>query len=436
MHVLLVPVGSAGDVHPFMGLGAALATRGHAVSVIVNDSFEPLVRRMGFNFVRCGTAEEFDSIARNPDIWHPRKGVEIIARKIVETTPELYRLICDHLQNRESVVVAGALAFGARVAHETHGVPLVTIQLQPVCFRSEFESPVLLPWLKGINSWPRPIKRALFRLANLAIDRVVGPGTNQFRCSLGLPPASKFYDVWWNSPDLVIGFFPEWFASPQPDWPDQLVCTGFPGYDESSVREVPEAVENFLRTGPPPVVFTPGSAMRHGRRFFQESVMACKLIGYRGVLLTPYAEQIPPTLPASVLHSDYVPLSRLLPHCRALVHHGGIGTLAQGFGAGVPQIVTPMAFDQFDNAERLSRLNVGRSFRPNAYEATAVAKALVDLTTNPRVSAACNRVAALVRNDRPLNVACDEIEQLWNRQQRPGGSQKPYSEDYDLENEA
>jgi hypothetical protein len=57
-------------------------------------------------------------------------------------------------------------------------------------------------------------------------------------------------------------------------------------------------------------------------------------------------------------------------------------------------------------------------------------------TTNPRVSAACNRVAALVRNDRPLDVACDEIEQLWNRQQRPSGSQEPSSEDYNLENEA
>lgn len=96
--------------------------------------------------------------------------------------------------------------------------------------------------------------------------------------------------------------------------------------------------------------------------------------------------------------------------------------MAQGFGAGVPQIVTPMAFDQFDNAERLSRLNVGRSFRPNAYKAAAVARALVELTTNPRVAAACNRAAALVRSDRPLDVACDEIEQLWNRQQRPSGS--------------
>jgi UDP:flavonoid glycosyltransferase YjiC (YdhE family) len=412
-----------------MGLGAALATRGHVVSVIVNDYFEPLVRRMGFNFVRCGTAKEFDTVTRNPDIWHPRKGVEIIARKIVETTPELYRLICDHIQGRESVVVAGALAFGARVARETHEVPLVTVQLQPVCFRSEFESPVLHPWLEGINSWPRLLKRALFGLANLAIDRVVGPGTNRFRRSLGLPPASKFYDVWWNSPDLIIGFFPEWFASPQLDWPEQLVCTGFPCYDESTVREVPEAVESFLHTGPPPVVFTPGSAMRHGRRFFQESVMACELLGYRGVLLTPYAEQIPPTLPATVLHADYVPLGRLLPRCRALVHHGGIGTLAQGLSAGVPQLVTPMAFDQFDNAERLYRLNVGRSFRPNTYEASAVAGALADLTTNPRVAAACNRVAALVRNDSPLGVACDEIEQLWNRQQRPSGSREPNSED-------
>ena len=412
MHVLLIPVGSAGDIHPFMGLGAALATRGHSVTVVVNSYFEPLVRQMGFEFVRSGTAEEFETITSNPDIWNPRKGIEIIARKIVDATPELYRLVCAHAHAHESVVVAGALAFGARVAHEAHGFPLATVQLQPVSFRSEFESPVLHPWRTGSNTWPRPMKRALFGLVNLAIDRVVGPSMNRFRRSLGLESTSKFYDVWWNSPELIIGFFPEWFARPQPDWPAQLVCAGFPRYDESALRDVPEAVETFLSTGPPPVVFTPGSAMRHGSRFFEASVMACNRLGYRGILLTPFTEQVPTSLPTSVIHADYVPLSRLLPHCSALVHHGGIGTLAQGLAAGVPQLVKPMAYDQPDNAERLRQLGVARSLRPSAYRAPAIAAALAHLTTSPNVAAACRRVAAQAHADRPLDVACAAIEEL------------------------
>jgi UDP:flavonoid glycosyltransferase YjiC (YdhE family) len=412
MHLILVPIGSAGDVHPLIGLGAALAARGHTVTAVVNEQFEPLARQMGFDTLRFGTTAEFESLSRDPDIWHPRRGIGLIARMVVDRTPELYQIVRDCARSRDTVVVAGALAFGARIAQETDGIPLVTVQLQPVCFRSEFESPTLLPWLGEINDWPRPLKRLLFRLANVAMDRIVGPSLNLFRGSLGLPPASQFYDVWWNSPDAIVGFFPEWFARPQPDWPRQLVCAGFPRYDESAVREMPAAVEDFLAAGPPPVVFTPGSAMHHGAAFFDASVAACERLGYRGLLLTPFTAQVPARLPAQVLHADYVPLGRLLPRCRALAHHGGVGTLSQGLAAGVPQLVMPMAYDQPDNAARLRRLGVGRSLRPAAYRGPAVAEALVELTTDAQVAAACARAADLIRDDRPLDVACDVVERL------------------------
>jgi UDP:flavonoid glycosyltransferase YjiC (YdhE family) len=412
MHVLLVPIGSAGDVHPLIGLGAALPARGHAVTAVVSEQFEPLARQIGFETVRFGTTAEFESLSGDPDIWNPRKGVELIARMVVDRTPELCRIVRDRARARETVIVAGALAFGARIAQEIDGVPLVTVQLQPVCFRSEFESPILLPWLGDLADWPRPLKRLLFRLANVAMDRIVGPSLNRFRGSLGLAPASQFYDVWWNSPEAIVGFFPEWFARPQPDWPRQLVCAGFPRSDESAVREMPAAVEDFLTAGPPPVVFTPGSAMRHGASFFDASVSACERLGYRGLLLTPFTAQVPARLPAQVLHADYVPLGQLLPRCRALAHHGGIGTLAQGLAAGVPQLVMPMAYDQPDNAARLRRLGVGRSLRPAGYRGPAVAEALAELTTDAQVAAACARAAELIRAERPLDVACDVVERL------------------------
>src|SRR6202012_1799180 len=55
----------------------------------------------------------------------------------------------------------------------------------------------------------------------------------------------------------------------------------------------------------------------------------------------------------------YVPLRALLPRCAALVHHGGIGTTAEALRAGVPQVIVPLAFDQFDNAARVRALGAG-----------------------------------------------------------------------------
>ena len=41
MKVLVVPMGSHGDVHPFLGLGEALRERGHHVTFLLIEHFGP-----------------------------------------------------------------------------------------------------------------------------------------------------------------------------------------------------------------------------------------------------------------------------------------------------------------------------------------------------------------------------------------------------------
>jgi len=49
---------------------------------------------------------------------------------------------------------------------------------------------------------------------------------------------------------------------------------------------------------------------------------------------------LPRTLPASVCVADFAPFQLLFPRCAAVVHHGGIGTVAKALAAGVPQLRT------------------------------------------------------------------------------------------------
>jgi UDP:flavonoid glycosyltransferase YjiC (YdhE family) len=217
---------------------------------------------------------------------------------------------------------------------------------------------------------------------------------------------------WWYSPHCVIGMFPEWFAAPQPDWPQQVVLTGFPLWDESALAQMPERAREFLAQGDPPIIFTPGSAMVFGRQFFLAAVEACRWLGRRGMLLTRYAEQLPGCLPKEVEHFDYVPFSQLLPHCGAIVHHGGIGTVAQALAAGVPQLIMHMAHDQHDNAARLVRLGVGEGIRPRAFRGAAVASALGRLVSSKRVRARCRESAARFHGSDPLARTCEVLETL------------------------
>ena len=138
-------------------------------------------------------------------------------------------------------------------------------------------------------------------------------------------------------------------------------------FDADTGEPLPPAVERFLEEGSPPLVFVPGSANRQASRFFRTAVDACQYLGRRGLLLTRYRAQLPAVLPKEVLWFDYVPLGRLLPRALGLVHHGGIGTAAQGLAAGLPQLIMPMAYDQPDNANRLESLGVARTIWPKSF---------------------------------------------------------------------
>ena len=225
--------------------------------------------------------------------------------------------------------------------------------------------------------------------------------------------------AWWHSPQQVITLFPEWFAARQPDWPSQTVLDDFALYDGVELSPVSDEVHQFLADGEPPIVFTPGTAMCHSRRFFIESAEVCRLLGRRGMLLTRFSEHVPTALPEGVRHFEYVPFGSLLPQAAAIVHHGGVNTLAQSLSAGIPQLVMPFAFDQFDNASRLRRLGVARSILPRAYRAPAVSRLLTDLLSSEEVAKNCRLAAAKLAEGSRLTIACEALERLMANASQP-----------------
>jgi rhamnosyltransferase subunit B len=352
---------------------------------------------------------------RDPDLWHPRRGFGVVARGIVEHVRIAYPLIVEQyeLEPGETVVVAGSMAFATRLAQEKHGIPTATVHLQPSILHSNFETSVYpsLPMPRWVPRW---FKRAFFDLLFTKFaDPLIVPSLNAFRAELGLPPVKDVMRGWMHSPQLVLGLFPDWFGPVQPDWPPQTRPVGFPLYDERDATPLPADLDAFLGAGSPPIAFTPGSANVHGRPFFEAAIDACARLGRRGLLLTRHAEQLPTGLPEGVRHVSYAPFGLLLPKVAALVHHGGIGTSAQGMASGVPQLVMPLSHDQFDNVARMSRLGVARSLSLRRFQGPRVAEALSTLLSSPQVAEACQAVAArFTQGPRPLVAACEAIEAL------------------------
>src|ERR1700704_3085046 len=77
-HFLLTPVGSSGDVHPFVGIGRALRARGHDVTLMTSEPFRGISERAGLHFVGNHSVEDFERLTKDPDLWHSRKGMTVV----------------------------------------------------------------------------------------------------------------------------------------------------------------------------------------------------------------------------------------------------------------------------------------------------------------------------------------------------------------------
>jgi rhamnosyltransferase subunit B len=414
MRILIYAMGSAGDVHPFAGVGKALQARGHEVIVATSPFFEDVVRRAGLGFRAMGTVADFERVQGDPHLWHPTKALPSIIRHAVNPSYETILEVARELViPGETVILASSLAWATMTVRELLEVPVVSVHLAPSLFVSTYRQPVLHG--APVPQWaPRPLKMFQWWIAEKVVDHHVLPELNRFRKRHGLSPASGMIHGW-HSPDRVIALFPEWYAGPQPDWPEQVIQTGFPLFDESGQREVPRELEAFLEEGDPPVVFTPGSAMDRGHGFFEEAVKALKSIGRRGILISRFADTIPANLPGYVKHFPYVPFSQVLPRAAAMVYHGGIGTCAQTLRAGIPQLLMPMAHDQLDNQSRVEDLGVGGGMHPKLFTARNIASVLDGMLADPALK---QRAMAISQRFDPagwMARTCDLVEEMASR---------------------
>lgn len=384
MRALLLPVGSHGDVLPMLGLGRALRQKGWQVKALVSPVFEEAVGAAGLEFRPLGTRADYDRAQHDPDLHSLQRGLKAVGRVLEQYLQQSYdELLLEIDRSSEPTLLIGTtLSFPIRLAQEVRGLPAVSVHLSPAVFRSNIRPPVLSP-LGPLPAWlPSWFLRGFWWLSDrVLIDRFLGAPLNRLRARLGLKPVHRVMDAWMNQVDLSLGLFPEWFSPPPPDWPAHLQLTGFPLWDLDSAQPLPADLEQWLDQGEAPLVFTGGTAFATMKPFYEACVQAASLLGRRALVVTRHDSNLPDSLPDFVRRVEYAPFSQLLPRAAAIVHHGGIGTVAQALAAGVPQLVLPRAHDQFDNAYRVEILEAGLWCRSASAE--RIAEGLGELLNNP-----------------------------------------------------
>jgi len=418
VRIVLATFGSLGDLHPVIALGLALQARGHRPAIVTSEYHRERVHAAGLPFHPAAPDLRPDDEALIRATMDERRGPEEVVRYMMRALPQTYadfeRAV--NADGGADLIVTSDLAVAAPILAEKTGLRWASQVLSPISFVSAYDETILppVPWLWRLKPLGPRIYGAILGGAKRAARRLTKP-IGEFRRSLGLPPVDDpFFDDK-HAPDLVLAMFSRVLGEPRPDWPRQTVVTGFAFYDGHEPALAP-GLAAFLDAGPPPIVFTLGSAaVFDPGRFYEESVRAASIVGQRAVLLVgPFAERLSLARP-DIGVFDYAPFSRLFPRAAVIVHQGGSGTIGQGLRAGRPMVIVPYGHDQPDNAIRVSKLGISGTVGRQNYSADVVATALNRLIGNADAQMRAERIGEIVKREDGAAAAADAIERAFNR---------------------
>lgn len=360
MKVLILCLGTRGDVEPLLSLGKGLQGRGHTVFLCGPDNCAKWVREEhGLDFTALGL--DFRALMQSRDVREARGGIEsAIGKAVCAAMPAALRAASDCAARVSPDLIVCSVTFpGGPDLAEAHGAALVTSALAPVYPTRRFPfflAPVgPFGWLLNRASYLMPAMGRSMHSAALAQWRrevlrlpTRGPTMLEMGCRIDGRVAPRMCNV---SPSVV----------PQPDdWdPATTSMTGYVRLEDSSLWAPDAALATFLAAAGKPVVYVGfGSMTRIEPAALAAIVLpAVREAGVRAVLQLGWSGDAgaPAAGGEDVHYLDAAPHAKLFPLMAAVVHHGGAGTTAAGLAAGRPTLICPVGADQYFWGKRVHR---------------------------------------------------------------------------------
>ncbi|KAF9484985.1 glycosyltransferase family 1 protein [Pholiota conissans] len=362
MNILIMIVGSRGDVQPYVALGKRFLKDGHRVRIATHETFRQFVTEAGLEFFNIGGNPQdlMSYMVKNPGLMPGfaslTNGDIVRKRKMLTEMIDGCWLSCHSpcpITGRAfaaDTIISNPPAFAHIHCAEALGIPLL------LSF-SEYKTPTVafahpLVNIASSNAGNRMSNYLSYAAADLLTWQGIGDILNAFRTSkLGLHPLSirtgpGYVDrlkVPWTycmSPALV----------PKPgDWKNHIDVVGFYFLDlATSYQPEPDLIA-FLDAGDPPVYIGFGSVVVDDPAALSKIIFdATQQAGVRALVSAGWGGLGGTAVPPHVFMLGNIPHDWLFDQERvaAVVHHGGAGTTAIGLAKGRPTVIVPFFGDQ------------------------------------------------------------------------------------------
>jgi UDP:flavonoid glycosyltransferase YjiC (YdhE family) len=400
--------GSSGDFNPCLGLARSLSENGVDVIFLANPFYEKKILQAGLRFYPAGEYfDVFKEVENNSDYLHAMKGPRVIWELVLKTVPVMHCAMKKLLiEERPDFVASHILEYGGMLAAKELSIPYATLSTTPMGW---FSTAPAGHWT--YTEFPLPIRsihgRCMHFFMNMGFKYSLKP-----RCKkLGLPEEIGKLDDIFGKAFANLGLWSETLSGSPGDAPERSKICGFVRDEHiKDWQDVPDEIERLFEGEKKPVVVGLGSiASLHGDDIYRAAAEACKKIGRPCLLvgkdLARFADP-----GKNILALDFAPFGWVFPRAGLVIHHGGLNTTAEALRAGVPSLILPHAYDQFDNAIRAQHLGAACRMRVNKVTAKSLeamlGKILADHKMHQKAKAVSQKIIA---EPDGAKVACEML---------------------------
>jgi sterol 3beta-glucosyltransferase len=329
VRIVILTVGTRGDVQPLVALALGLMDAGHSVRVAAHQEYRELVQ---------GSGVEFVEMPANPTgRW--KKGEESVKDFFESHFRQWTVAGLEMAEDAEAIIYAPLALVGYHIA-EKLDIPCIAVYLEPAWATREY--PTI--YLRSQFSLGRTYNLLTHRVGDLAFWLTHRSAINRVRRDLLGLPAIELGGPYRRMERQRV---PHLFAyselvAPRPrDWGDWMHVTGYWFLEQERGWDPAPDLVSFLEAGPRPLYFSMGSLSHPGlRKQFLTVLEALAGTGERVVLDAGKVDLSDVDLPGDVYRLDSAtPHSWILPRVTAVVCHGGGNTVAACLRAGAPTTV-------------------------------------------------------------------------------------------------
>ncbi|MFC1961172.1 glycosyltransferase, partial [Chloroflexota bacterium] len=364
MKITIVALGSRGDTQPYLALAIGLQQAGYQVRVCAGDDFRDFVTGYGIEFAPVGVDIQHFINTRVPQVLETGRNTFQAIRTVIHESLAYTDVMWTGIQaacDDAQIIGTNFLGIGASCIAEQRQIPIFLMHSTPLIGRTSTAPPMLFPIQRNMGSWGN---LRLHDLTEFALKQGLRNPLNQWRETAGIQPLALRQRWRFDAlPNLTIPMIYAHSSAvlPRPfDWLSHWHVAGYWFLDAPPEWQPPPDLLDFLQAGDSPVYIGFGSMSGRNPEQMTHLVLdALQQSEQRGILAAGWGGLSPTDLSENVYVLDEVPHSWLFPRVAAVVHHGGAGTTAAGFRAGVPSIIVPHFGDQLFWGKRAEKLGVG-----------------------------------------------------------------------------